>query len=290
MSFFGKLLIVFQVLFSFVFMAFAGAVYTAQVNWKTKHDNVNQQLSQKSQELNEQLTNWETERSALQNQIADVDGKYQTANADLQTAKNELQNLQDQYNRLSSIEKVFEAESELSKDEAKARLEDVYRQREVNRKQLETLKTMVSDLRDAKDEIFSMKKEMEAMGRKHMAALEEIATWKLIAKANNWVKDPKSFARAQAPPPVVKGYVLQAKDANDRGTERLVEISLGERDGLVEGHELFVFRPAELNEGRPMYLGSIRLVNVTPNRAVGTVVEKAKNGTISKDDHVTTQL
>lgn len=290
MSFFGKLLIVFQVLFSFVFMAFAGAVYTAQVNWKEKHDNLNQQLSQKNQELSEQMTNWKTERSALENQLADIESKYQTANADLQTANNQLQSLQEQYNRLSSIEKVFESESQLSKEAADARREEAYRQRDVNRNLLASLEKSVSDLRDAKDEIFSMKKEREALDRKHMAALEEIATWKLIAKANNWIKDPKVFARAQAPPPVVKGKVLQAKDANDRGTERLVEISLGERDGLVEGHELFVFRPAALNEGRPMYLGSIRLVNVTPDRAVGTVIEKAKNGTITKDDHVTTQL
>ncbi|MBD3674583.1 MAG: hypothetical protein HUJ26_13760 [Planctomycetaceae bacterium] len=290
MSFFGKLLIVFQVLFSFVFMAFAGAVYTAQVNWKDKADSVQEQLNSKNQELSEQLSQWEAERSALQNQIAEVTNNYQTANADLQTAQNQLANLQEEYNTLNSMRKVTVAESGLSKEEAEARREEAYRQRDVNRQLLADFEKTVSTLRDAKDEIFSLKKEMEEMERKHMAALEEIATWKLIAKANNWVKDPKVFARAQEPPPVVSGYVLQAQDANDRGTERLVEISLGERDGLVEGHELFVFRPAELNEGRPMYLGSIRLVSVTPNRAVGTVVEKAKNGTITKDDHVTTQL
>jgi chromosome segregation ATPase len=290
MSFFGKLLIVFQVLFSFVFMAFAGAVYTAQVNWKAKAEGLQEQVTTANQQASQQATLWQTERSALENQANDLQSKFQTAQADFNNAKNELDGLKQDYDQLKTIEKVFEAESGLSKEEAEARREEAYRQREVNRQQNKTLEDLVIALRDAKDEIFSMSKEMEAMERKHVAALEDLATYKLMARENGWSQDPKEYARAQAPAPLVKGIVIQAKDANDRGTERLVEISLGERDGLVAGHELYIFRPAGLNEGRPMYLGSIRLVTVTPNRAVGTVVEKAKNGTISKDDHVTTQL
>jgi len=290
MSFFGKVLIVFQVLFSFVFMAFAGAVYTAQVNWKAKADTLEERVNTLNQQASQQASLWDAERSELENQLNELQSNYQTSQAELQTAQDELGGLKQEYDQLKTIEKVFEAESGLSKEEAQARLEEAYRQREVNRQQLKTIEQLVVDLRDSKDEIFSLKKEMEAMERKHEDALEDLANYKLIARENGWSTDPKDYARSQTPPPVVQGVVIQAKDANDRGTERLVEISLGERDGLVAGHHLHVFRPADKNEGRPMYLGSIRLVNVTPNRAVGTVVEKAKNGTITKDDHVATQL
>jgi hypothetical protein len=128
------------------------------------------------------------------------------------------------------------------------------------------------------------------MKRKHLAALEEIAAYKQLAAAHGYVKDIREFVKSQAPPPEVRGYVTGTKSANDRGTETLVEISLGERDGLVPGHELQVYRPAARNNGRGMYLGKIRLVNVTPDRSVGLVVQRAKNGIIEKDDHVTTQL
>ena len=113
MSFFGKLLIVFQVLFSFVFMAFAGAVYTAQVNWKSKADALQEQMNTANQQASEQATLWQTDRSALENQANDLQSKFQTAQADFNNAKNELDGLQRDYDQLKTIEKVFEAESGL---------------------------------------------------------------------------------------------------------------------------------------------------------------------------------
>ena len=38
------------------------------------------------------------------------------------------------------------------------------------------------------------------------------------------------------------------------------------------------------------YLGEIRLKLVTADRAVGVVVDRAKNGVIEREDYVTTKL
>ena len=92
----------------------------------------------------------------------------------------------------------------------------------------------------------------------------------------------------QQPPPVVEGVVMDARKSARQGTE-FVEISLGSDDGLAKGHSLFVYRGANGGD-RGKYLGKIEIVYVTPDKAVGTVVERAKNGVIQKGDNVTSKL
>jgi len=66
---------------------------------------------------------------------------------------------------------------------------------------------------------------------------------------------------------------------------------LGSDDGLSKGHQLFVYRFGTIENGnRPKYLGKIELVYVDPDKAVGTVIDAAKNGVIEKGDHVNSKL
>lgn len=290
MSFFGKLLIVFQVVLSFCFMIFAGAVYTAQLNWKAKAETASQDLERARTELTTEKNQWSAERSQLQNKMEELESEAKTALADLSDTNARLAAMETQLRGEQTAKISALDESTLAKQEAEARREEAYRQREVNEKQHETQQELIAKLRAAEDRIFAMLKEREDLERKHLAALEEIATWKQIASVNGWNKDISEFARSLAPPPVVRGFVTGTRAANDRGTETLVQISLGERDGLVAGHELHVYRPSSRNNNRGMYLGKIRLVSVTPDTAVGRVITRAKNGIIEKDDHVTTQL
>ena len=119
-----------------------------------------------------------------------------------------------------------------------------------------------------------------------------------FANARNYIQlnglevptDFSDFAGATPPPPNVHGVVMDArKSKKQRGVE-YVEISIGSDDGLLEGHSLYVFRSAVDNKGKAKFLGRIEIVLLTPDRAVGTVVGKAKNGVIQKGDNVTTRL
>lgn len=88
---------------------------------------------------------------------------------------------------------------------------------------------------------------------------------------------PGSGPRADdnAPLPKVRGEVTTI------GSNGLVEISLGSDDGLRAGHELDVFR-------RTTYMGRIKVLKTTPDRAVGGVFKEPKEGKIEKGDRVTT--
>jgi hypothetical protein len=52
---------------------------------------------------------------------------------------------------------------------------------------------------------------------------------------------------------------------------------------LAVGHTAYISRGAK-------YLGQIKIVRVSADRAVGSVVQRAKNGIIEEGDHVSTKL
>src|SRR5690606_20255127 len=101
--------------------------------------------------------------------------------------------------------------------------------------------------------------------------------------------DPAQVKALTTPPPVVDG-IVEATQKSSRGVTEFVQISIGSDDGLVEGHELDVYRTGLSNGSRPVYLGRIKLTTVEPDRAVGVVTHRPKNGIIERGDNVTTQL
>ncbi|HUG19607.1 MAG TPA: hypothetical protein VMM56_11545 [Planctomycetaceae bacterium] len=290
MTFVGKVLIVVQMVLTIFFMGFAGAVYVSHANWKAEAENQTQLVQTTRQEYNDAKTAWETKERELTEKATAEEQRALLAENQVVQKDASIAALTQRLEETDTLKGVLDAESNLTKQEAEARREEALIARGVNNKLHETMRNLASRLRAAQDELFANQKTMEQMVRKHEAALAEIANWKLIAQANGFDEDPKEYLLGQAPPPGVDGLVLDARKADSRGQEILIKISLGERDGLVRGHELKVYRPASRNEGRPMYLGKIRLVNVAPDEAVGTLVQRVQNGIIEKDDHVTTKL
>ena len=290
MTFVGKVLIVLQMVLSFCFMAFAGAVYVSQANWKAEAEKQTQLVGSTNQQYNDAKTAWETKERELTEKATAQEQRALIAENEVVNKDNQIADLTQKLEATDTLKGVLDAESTLTKLEAASREEEALIGRTVNNKLHETMRNLATRLRAAEDQLFANQKTMEQMERKHNLALEEIANWKLIAQANDFDEDPKEFIQGQAAPPAVDGLVLDARKADDRGQEMLIKISLGERDGLVRGHNLHIYRPASRNQGRSMYLGEIRLVSVTPNEAVGTLIKRAKNGIIEKDDHVTSKL
>ena len=67
------------------------------------------------------------------------------------------------------------------------------------------------------------------------------------------------------------------------GDKDLVEISIGDDDGILVGHQLDVYRD-------DVYLGKVVVVKTSPDRAVAKIIPEYKKGTIRKGDSVTTKL
>lgn len=290
MTFVGKVLIVVQMVLTIFFMGFAGAVYVSHANWKAEAEKQSELVQTANQQYGAAKTAWETTERELTEKAEAEEQRALLAENQVVQLNNQIAALNQRLEDVDTLKAVLSAESDLTKQEAEDRRNDALIARSINNKLHETMRNLASRLRAAEDQLFANQKTMEQMERKHRAALEEIANWKLIAQANGFTEDPQEYTRGLAPPPAVDGLVLDARKADSRGQEILVKISLGERDGLVRGHHLDIYRPASRNQGRSMYLGKIRLVSVTPNEAVGTLVQRVQNGIIEKDDHVTTKL
>ena len=79
--------------------------------------------------------------------------------------------------------------------------------------------------------------------------------------------DPTAYAAIESPP-AVEGEVKKVKD------NKMVELTIGSNDGLVPGHEVYLFR----TKPRPEFLGKIKIMSVDPNQAVGQVIGRTVQG------------
>ena len=76
--------------------------------------------------------------------------------------------------------------------------------------------------------------------------------------------------------------LCRAHGVSKAGTQ-LIEISVGENDGIKPGHTVEVFRGER-------YLGRAEILRTEPDRAVGRVLRKFQKGQIQEDDDVATKL
>lgn len=88
--------------------------------------------------------------------------------------------------------------------------------------------------------------------------------------------------------PNVEGIVLDSRQANQTGTP-LIEISIGEDDGLVEGQEWSIHRKVNRTGEAPgiQPLGKMRLKLVTPDRSIGIGTLQHEGAEFQKGDIVT---
>lgn len=307
MTFVGKLLVIVQVVLSICFMAFAGAVFTVQTNWKSEHDS----SAQAAQDLQTNLTNlqgeyerFELEAAALvlgpdaqiqdlQNRMKEpagigLDQLLETERAMVNTLRTELATVQKDLADAQGERDNALAEASIAKDEAKSRRIEAQQQRERNANLHASLDEALTALRQLEDQDFNSQRTIKELNDRFGKRSVELAEANEIIRRNEYKRGVLSETTPE-PPPQVNGWVKKTRNTIS-GSLQLIQISIGQDDGLEVGHELFVYRPAERNQGRPKYLGKIRLVRVAGDESVGQLIESTKNGVIESKDHVTTQL
>lgn len=307
MTFVGKLLVIVQVVLSICFMAFAGAVFTVQTNWRTEHARIQEDYSDLDRRLNETQTNFDAFKSqaaklvlGAEAQVNDLENRMMQPAAVgldelLQTERAKVNNLQMELNtaRKDLADAQTErdnalAEASIAKDEANSRRIEAEQQRDRNAKLHASLDDALKNLRQLEDEAFNNERIIKELNERYGKRSLELAEANEVIRRNEYKRGVLS-ERTPTPPPQVSGWVKETKKTLN-GSLQLIQISIGQDDGLEVGHELFVYRPADKNQGRPKYLGKIKLVRVAGDEAVGQLIETTKNGAIESEDHVTTQL
>lgn len=289
MTFLGKILIVFQVVLSILFMAFAGSVSYTQQTWKQKFE--------KSQKDVEAVT---ADRDKVKTEFND----FQLHNAeDLNKAKSEMQKAlaesvglkteRDQLlkeKRDLNNEKVAAVQQALvAGDEAKARLEEARLLRESNEKLLLSRDQNFKEKTALEDKIRSNDVDLRVAKAKNADMLQQIVSLRKQLQAASSTGSLDSDPTL--PPPLkIDGLVLGVQAAKSDGSTDLVSISLGSDEGLQKGHTLIVYRKPDASHPRPKFLGRIRILETRPQTAVGELIKGSRTGVVLKGDYVATQL
>src|SRR5580704_7568953 len=285
MSTVGKVLVVAQIAFSILLMAFAAGVGSVQTNWKKKADTAEKSLATTTKQLTDakSLSQKDKDKAvATEKSLKDAANLAQGA-AD--ASKVQVKQLQGQLTQTRTELENMRAEAKIAGEEARSRRDEAVSMRQINAELHKTRDEQITLAHQYADKIVNLEQQSKAMTEKHNKLLNDFAILQKFIRIKGFDSDPREVAGLAEPAPIINGLVLSTKKGGRNGSD-LIEISLGSDAGLAKGHELFVYRA----DGKGKYLGKIRLDYVDYRTAVGVVVQSTKNGQIQVGDNVTTKL
>ena len=284
MSFVGKILVVIIVLLSVCFMAFAGAVYTAQTNWKKAYEGEQAKTKKVQGQVADLEASSAKERNERQAEFNQIKAERDAANGKVDTTARDVVDLTAKNKQLAVEAAAAKEQNKIADEEAKARKEEALELRLVNTKLLASRDEQSALRVKLEDHVQTLTVDLDKAQRKVVGLEKEYGTLKQLFANNNLSPNAKLAAKPAVPPAEpVEGKINETRQAKVAGNADFVEISIGSDDGLLKGHQLDVVRGAK-------YLGKIRVVETWPDKAVCEVVNKTKNGIIQRGDNVTTKL
>lgn len=285
MSFIGKILVVMQLVLSICLMAFAAAVSTYQTNWKTKSEGLEKQLS----DQRASLAKLEQESKVA----ADNHNKALKAQVDLaQQATVSAEQLRREVSTLSQTNDELKKESaqkqQLQKDLA---VDNVFRNDEVKE-----LRAQIKQSNEDRDKeykakellettIFDLKTDLARLSAQVKDQLKLNEQYRRVLMAKKLSPEIEDHLKLRAPAPKELAGKIEGVKRNKDGGDINIQVTIGENDGLAQGHMLSVFRSGST----PKYLGKALVIQVTADTAVCRIIG-IPQGQIEKGDDVATQL
>lgn len=277
----GKLLVVAITILAMVFLGLTTVVMMTAENWKDKALAETKKLGDTRSELtkaenavaemNKELTllkqNHTGEIAQKDQMIADLESRFKDKEAE--------------YQRVNTALSVAQENATLSSTESTTRVDETESLRGSLKSAQDQANALKLAEKDLNQQIVSLTKQLEAARNTNERLRDEVATLSTTLSTAGLAADVRNV-KALANPPAVEGLVSRVDATSSR-----VELSIGSDDGLVPGHELFVFRRAP----NAQYVGKIRIIAADPERAVATVVGKTYLGTkVTEGDVVSTSI
>lgn len=278
----GKILIVMQLVFSLCFMCFAGAAYTFHAQWKTKASDLEGKLKNAQtqiQQANDARTN---DVKVANDEKVVMEERAKTAEArlvDLETTLKQVQGL------LANAEQQRDkamAELVVAQQESESRVAETSDSRSEIKRLRDQMNAGIAERRTLEDQLLDAKGRLEdSVERERQNVLVQTG---LREKLRHYGHDPDEPIDGIVPPPVerVRGLVVKAAKNESRSAEH-VQISIGSDDKVARNMKLIVSRGSR-------FICEIIVTDVTPDSAVGRVIEETRNGSIERGDNVTTKL
>ncbi len=268
MTFVGKILVIAIMAFSLIFLGISTVVFTTAKNWR----NATEEQKKKVTELTNKLNDAQAKVEAANKDLESAKGNYDALSKDLNNRIEAQKALNagatELITRVSGEVGTAEMNAKTALEEAEARRKDsvlIRDQKAAVEKQANDYKLRQAELTDR---IRELERILETATKHNTDLRERVGKFSALLRQNGLSDDISQIKGMESPPPVV-GEVRRVDPSNRR-----VELSIGSDDGLVVGHELFLFRQVP----RPEYLGKITIISVDPDQAVGRVVGTTYQG------------
>ncbi|MDR3635389.1 MAG: hypothetical protein P4L84_16410 [Isosphaeraceae bacterium] len=267
MTFVGKILVFLIMVFALVFLGISTVVFMTEKDWKAAKEAETKKVSK----LQSELANSKSEIQKVQSDLAAAKTAFQTEtkakDQQIATLEAETKTAQDQGTKANTALGVAEQNAKIALEEADSK-----------RKEVEQLRSQKSDVEkqaneyklrqtELNDKIRELERAKETLEKNTTDLRERNARLSTALRSHGLSDDPSSYAAIESPP-AVEGEVTKVKD------NKLVQLSIGSDDGLVPGHEVFLFR----TKPRPEYIGKIKILSVDPDQAVGQVIGSTIQG------------
>ena len=278
----GKILVVLHLVLSIMFMAFAGAVFTAQNNWRAAEKKAAAALAAANTKVRDMQAEFDKERadsadkiSKLTDNVTKLTGEKTALTTQVATLDLDNKQLRKDVDQQRDL-------ADLKSTEATERKKEADLQRGKNGELFVSREELVKNLNDTEDKRFALDVQLTQVSEKYDQLLNDFKTMKSFLASKNLTTDPKQMIVQTAPPPPVEGVVTEVRKA-EKSSRELIDISVGSDDGLVVGHKLTLFRGDK-------YVAEIRLTLVQADKSVGYIYTKAKNAVVNVGDTATTKL
>mgnify|MGYP000237189477 CR=1 FL=1 len=287
MNLVGKIFIVLILVMSVLFMAFALAVYATHRNWyevvlnqeatTTKPLGLQFQLKNAKEE-NKQLTEQRDElKKALEKEKNDrrqAVAKVETENADLKAQHDGDQKKLDELTKQLGAAVV--AMQTLETDAAGLRKENLTLREQISKAQQERDIAFKQAVERA-DQLHQAELELKTLRARNRVLADDLANAMAVLRRFGLKSDPAAYTG----PPKVEGVVLATLGTG------MMEISIGEDDGLMKGHQLEVYRMAD---GAAKYVGRVEVIQVAPEKAVCRVIPGMLKAPVQVNDRVASKI
>jgi len=283
----SKILIVANLVFSLCFMCFAGAVYSFQAGWVQKHEKAAAQVSSTKSQLDDAI-----KQKDDQTEKFTADLLKEKTRADIAEAKEAglNQNLKQAIGNQGNAEKERDkhlADLLVAQKEAQARVTETNDARAEIKRLRDQNNDAIAIRRGLEDKNLQMEGQLAEASSRESQFLKEITRLNDLLRLNKI--DPRDPVIGPVPRLIepVDGKVEDSRKNASRSQENVL-ISVGSDDGVFKGLKMTVYRTSD--DGNANYLATIKITDVYPDKAVGLVLEETRNGTIERDDYVTTKF
>jgi len=269
MTFVGKILVIVIMAFALLFLGISTVVFTTHTNWKDeiskkwkpkvddltgKNTRLQAELEAAKTDLDRSKAEHKSALDATEKHVAELSQEIKTAQGEITAARTALEEAQQN------------ARTALTEAEERRKETDRLRtQKSAVEKQAGEFKLQQTELNDR---IRELERQNKTLDENTKDLRDRVARYSTLLRRNG-LSDDITTVKGQESPPPVQGEVARI-DAQNRS----MQLTIGSDDGLVPGHELFLFR----TKPRAEFLGKVRIITVDPDQAVARVIGNTVNG------------